>query len=106
MTRKNLRGNFQLSPDDWEQVWGLAKECIASRCTINELNKELSSAKRGRNIYKDRYENLSKETKDFREVIKIAPQLVKSFFEDFPCHSEIKLDSPQTQKPNKQNITL
>ncbi|MDR2932783.1 MAG: recombinase, partial [Oscillospiraceae bacterium] len=46
MARKTMGGNVQLSPADWETVFGLAKEGVKSRATIKRLREKIAALSR------------------------------------------------------------
>jgi hypothetical protein len=101
MGRKTLLGKVEFSQQDAEDLKQLAKKGIAADTTIKDLQRDLKSAQRDAQIWKRRYEELKKQTKDFLAAIKKAPERVIAFISKI-LHNE-QIDQPKIQR-QRENI--
>lgn len=79
MGQSTLLGKVQFSSGEAERLKGLAKEALLSRSEIEALSRELGEAKNEAALWKNRYERLLEQTKDFLAALRRAPELVRSF---------------------------
>ena len=56
-----------------------AKRGISAAAVISDLKKKLESSRQDTRIWKERYESLQTQTKDFLAALKKAPEAVKTF---------------------------
>ena len=96
MGRKTLTGKIELTQAESEKLKAMAKKGVASIGIISDLKQKLASAKRDAAIWKDRYENLLDQTRDFLAAVKKAPERVKAFI-DSVIHAE--RPEPQRSRP-------
>ena len=86
---------LKLNQDRWNHVNNDYTEPVT--------HEELEEAKKDIGIWKRRYEELKKQTKDFIEAIRKAPELVKSFIRKV-LHTE--KDVPKHQQHKKHERTI
>ena len=79
MGRKTFTGKIEFTPHEAEQLKNLAKKAISASGVIADLKKKLEAARQDVRIWKDRYESLQAQTKDFLAALKKAPEAVKNF---------------------------
>ena len=93
MGRKTLTGKIELTQAESEKLKAMAKKGVASIGIISDLKQKLASAKRDAAIWKDRYENLLDQTRDFLAALKSAPEKVKAFID-----SVLHMERPESQR--------
>ena len=81
MGRKTFTGKLELTPKEGEMLKDLAKKGISADATIADLKHKLSSARKDARIWKERYEVLMSQVKDFLAAIRKAPERVKAFID-------------------------
>ena len=81
----------------------MAKKAISASAVIADLKKKLETARQDARIWKDRYEALQAQTKDFLEALKKAPEAVKNFIARI-LHMEKK--EPEQEKQQRTNILV
>ena len=79
MGRKTFTGKIEFTPHEAEQLKNLAKKAISASAVIADLKKKLETARQDARIWKERYESLQVQTKDFLAALKKAPEAVKTF---------------------------
>lgn len=79
MGRKTFTGKIEFTHHEAEQLKNLAKKAISASAVIADLKKKLEAARQDVRIWKDRYEFLQAQTKDFLAALKKAPEAVKNF---------------------------
>ena len=79
MGRKTFTGKIEFTPHEAEQLKNLAKKAISASAVIADLKKKLETARQDARIWKERYEALQTQTKDFLAALKKAPEAVKNF---------------------------
>ena len=79
MGRKTFTGKIEFTPHEAEQLKNLAKKAISASAVIADLKKKLETARQDSRIWKERYESLQTQTKDFLAALKKAPEAVKNF---------------------------
>ena len=100
MGRKTFAGKLELTPKEGEMLKGLAKKGISADATIADLNHKLSSARKDARIWKERYEVLMSQVKDFLAAIKKAPERVKAFIDRI-----LDIEKAEPEQPKKQRET-
>ena len=100
MGRKTFTGKLELTPKEGEMLKDLAKKGISADATIANLKQQLSSARKDSRIWKERYEALLAQTKDFITALKKSPERVKAFI-DRVLHAE----RTAQEQPKKQRDT-
>lgn len=103
MGKETFTGNVQFTKPEAKKLKKLAKQSIEYKSKMISLNNELEEAKKDIGIWKRRYEELKKQTKDFIEAIRKAPELVKSFIRKV-LHTE--KDVPKHQQHKKHERTI
>ena len=96
MGQSTLLGKVQFSSGEAERLKGLAKEALLSRSEIEALSRELEDAKNEAALWKNRYERLLEQTKDFLAALRRAPELVRSFI--------AKVCSMEPEKKNRDKV--
>ena len=79
MGRKTFTGKIEFTSQEADQLKNLAKKAISASAVIADLKKKLEAARQDVRIWKDRYESLQTQTKDFLAALKKAPEAVKNF---------------------------
>ena len=79
MGRKTFTGKIEFTPHEAEQLKNLAKKAISASAVIADLKKKLEAARQDTRIWKERYEALQTQTKDFLAALRKAPEAVKTF---------------------------
>ena len=79
MGRKTFTGKIEFTSQEADQLKNLAKKAISASAVIADLKKKLDSTRQDARIWKDRYESLQAQTKDFLAALKKAPEAVKTF---------------------------
>ena len=87
MGRKTFTGKLELTPQEGETLKQLAKKGVVADAVISDLKQKLTSARKDAHIWKERYEKLLEQTKDFLAAVKRAPEKVRVFL-DRILHSE------------------
>ena len=103
MGRKTFTGKIEFTPHEAEQLKNLAKKAISASAAITDLKKKLEAARQDTRIWKDRYESLQAQTKDFMPALKKAPEAVKAFLSRI-LHMEKK--APEQEKQQRTNILV
>jgi len=81
----------------------LAKKAISASAVIADLKKKLETARQDARIWKDRYEALQAQTKDFLAALKKAPEAVKNFISRI-LHMEKK--EPEQEKKQQEHTLV
>lgn len=79
--RKTLLGKIEMSQQEARDLKDLAKKSVTADARIDDLKRQLSTARRDRDIWRSRYEKLQEQTKDFLAAVKRAPELVRRFID-------------------------
>ena len=79
MGRKTFTGKIEFTHHEAERLKNLAKKAISASAVIADLKKKLDAARQDTRIWKERYEALQTQTKDFLAALKKAPEAVKNF---------------------------
>jgi len=103
MGRKTFTGKIEFTPHEAEQLKNLAKKAISASSVIADLKKKLEAARQDTRIWKDRYESLQAQTKDFLTALKKAPDAVKAFLSRI-LHMEKK--EPEQEKKQRENALV
>ena len=59
----------------------LARKGVVADAVISDLKQKLTSARKDARIWKERYEKLLEQTKDFLTAVKRAPEKVRALLE-------------------------
>ena len=104
MGRKTLRGKLELTKQEADELKGLAKNGVSAKMEIYDLKQRLNNALNDARIWRNRYQELLEETKDFLAALKRAPKLVKEFIEKvLHMEPERKLQrEPKKRAKNKE----
>lgn len=97
MGRKTFTGKLELTPQEGETLKQLAKKGIAADAVVTDLKQKLTSARKDARIWKERYEKLLTQTKDFLAAIQRAPDKVRAFL-DRILHTERAASRPKKQR--------
>lgn len=101
MGKKNLLGNIELSQQEIAQLKQLAKNDLLAENKVKDLQRDLQSAKRDSEIWKKRYTELQKQTKEFIAARRKSPKLAQELLNDLLNHI-----SPVNPKEPKQHYKL
>ena len=102
MGRRTLMGKIEFSQQEAEDLKQLAKKGIAADTTIKDLQRDLKSARRDAQIWKQRYEELKEQAKDFLVAIRKAPERVMSFISNV-LHAE-QAQPPKVQRQRESAV--
>lgn len=97
MGRKTFTGILELTPQEGETLKQLARKGVVADAVISDLKQKLTSARKDARIWKERYEKLLEQTKDFLSAVKRAPEKVRSFLERI-LHTERTEYKPAKQR--------
>ena len=81
MGRKTFTGKLELTPQEGETLKQLARKGVVADAVISDLKQKLTSARKDARIWKDRYEKLLEQTKDYLTAVKRAPEKVRAFLD-------------------------
>lgn len=89
--KKNLFGKVELPPSDFDDLMALAKEALVSRPKIVKLEAQALQVRGDYITLREQFDKMWWDTKDYRDAVKLAPKLVKSYLQDvFRQHREHK----------------
>ena len=97
MGRKTFTGKVELTAQEASFLKEQAKRGISAAAVISDLKKKLEAARQDTRIWKDRYESLQAQTKDFLAALKKAPEAVKAFLSRI-LHMEKKEPEQEIQQ--------
>ena len=97
MGRKTFTGKLELTPQEGETLKQLAKKGVVADAVISDLKQKLNSARKDARIWKDRYEKLLEQTKDFLTAVKRTPEKVRAFL-DRILHTEREVTVHRNQR--------
>ena len=80
----------------------LARKGVVADAVISDLRQKLTSARKDARIWKERYEKLLEQTKDFLAAVKRAPEKVRAFL-DRILHTE--RTAPKVTKQRETTLT-
>ena len=80
----------------------LARKGVVADTVISDLKQKLTSARKDARIWKERYEKLLEQTKDFLAAVKRAPEKVSAFLERI-LHTE--RTEPKVTKQRETTLT-
>lgn len=89
-------GKVQLTQNEAINLKELAKKGVTAKAKISDLEQKLENAKRDADIWKNRYEKLKEQTKDFIKATLKAPELVMEFIRNV-----LSIDVDRKQLNNK-----
>ena len=98
MGRKNIFGKIEFTKQEAEGLKELAKSGISAKVQINELKNSLQRALESARIWRNRYEDLREQTREFLIVMKKAPEKIKVFIK----HLLEEKQPQQKQEPVKK----
>lgn len=99
MGRKNIFGKIEFTKQEAEGLKELAKSGISANVQINELKNNLQRALESARIWRNRYEDLREQTREFLVVMKKAPEKIKVFIK----HLLEEKQPQQKQEPVKKH---
>lgn len=82
MGRKNLRGKMELEPSNLENLKSLARMGLTAPAKISDLKRKLKERTDDARKWRERYEKLLAETKDFLAAVRRAPERVRAFIKN------------------------
>lgn len=98
MGQTTITGKVQFTQKEATDLKKLAKAGVSAKAEILDLKHALTKAKKDIAIWKDRYEKLKEQTKDFMKALKHAPELVSEFVK------KVLLVEVDKQKVKDKNI--
>ena len=98
MGRKNIFGKIEFTKQEAGQLKELAKSGISAKVQINELKNNLQRALESARIWRNRYDDLREQTREFLIVMKKAPEKIKVFIK----HLLEERQPEQKQEPVKK----
>jgi len=103
MGRKTFTGKIEFTSQEADQLKNLAKKAISASAVIADLKKKLETARQDARIWKERFESLQAQTKDFLAAMKKAPEAVKAFLSRI-LHMEKK--EPEQERKQRENALV
>ena len=103
MGRKTFTGKVELTAQEVSFLKEQAKRGISAAAVISDLKKKLEASRQDARIWKERYESLLAQTKDFLAAMKKAPEAVKNFISRI-LHMEKK--EPEQEKKQRENALV
>lgn len=100
MGRKTFTGKLELTPQEGEALKQLARKGVVADAVISDLKQKLTSVRKDARIWKDRYEKLLEQTKDYLTAVKRAPEKVRAFL-DRILHTEREESRPAKQRETR-----
>ena len=95
MGKKNLWGHMELLPEEFKKLLTLAKSGLASQGKLLELQRQLTEAVKGLEIYRTRWQDLKGRTKDYMELERLHPEQTRKALES------LKRLEPETSAPTQ-----
>ena len=92
-------GKVQLTQNEAMNLKELAKKGVTAKAKISDLEQKLENAKKDADIWKNRYEKLKEQTKDFIKATLKAPELAMEFIRNILT---IDFDKKQLNNKDKQ----
>ena len=102
MGRKTFTGKIEFTPQEADFLKNQAKKAISASAMIADLKKKLETARQDSRIWKERYESLQTQTKDFIAALRKAPEAVKNFISRI-LHIE-KSDPEREKKQHEHTL--
>ena len=93
-------GKVQLTQNEAMNLKELAKKGVTAKAKISDLEQKLENARRDADIWKNRYEKLKEQTKDFIKATLKAPELVMELIKNV-LSSDVNKNQPSTRDKNK-----
>ena len=101
MGRKTFTGKLELTPQEGETLKQLARKGVVADAVISDLKQKLTSARKDARIWKERYEKLLEQTKDFLAAVKRAPEKVRVFLDRI-----LHMDRTESRPAKQRETTL
>lgn len=101
MGRKTFTGKLELTPQEGETLKQLARKGVVADAVISDLKQKLISARKDARIWKDRYEKLLEQTKDFLAAVKRTPEKVRAFLDRI-----LHMDRTESRSQKQRETTL
>jgi hypothetical protein len=104
MGHKTLLGKVELTQQEAAELKQLAGYGLSADAEISSLKQRLESAKREAQIWRQRYEKLVEQTRDFMSALKRAPERVHDFIQRV-LHAEpeqLKRENREVGRVSKQ----
>ena len=81
MGKKTLLGKIEMSQQEARDLKDLAKKGVTADARVSDMKRKLQSAKRDAERWRDSYNSLLEQTRDFLAAVKRAPELVRRFID-------------------------
>ncbi len=98
MGKKTLTGNIAFAPNEAQELKELAKKGVVADCRISELEEKVARARKEAGIWKQRYEKLLGQVRDYLAAVKKAPERVADFLKKVIQEKVV----PQQRQPAKE----
>ena len=102
MGRKNMFGKIEMSSQEANQLKNLAEYGLSVDAEIASLKQKMNVLQREAKIWKQKYEKMKEQTKDFREALRRAPELMKRLVQDVLSNNR----EHQEKRSPKRNISM
>lgn len=102
MGRKNMFGKIEMSSQEANQLKNLAEYGLSVDAEIVSLKQKMNVLQREAKIWKQKYEKMKEQTKDFREALRRAPELMKRLVQDVLSSNR----EHQEKRSPKRNISM
>lgn len=105
MAKRKLSGKVELTAGDWNEVAALAKKGVAARAKLHDMRERLTGAQKDATIYKERWEKVSEETREYRAIAKKDPERTRAAMEAVAKAARADRAEP-VQKPHRKRDEL
>ena len=103
MGKKNLWGHMELLPEEFKKLLTLAKSGLASQGKVLELQRQLTEAVKGLEIYRTRWQDLKGRTKDYMELERLHPEQTRKALESLKrLEKETSAPAPTLKRKQQQ----
>lgn len=103
MGKKNLWGHMELLPEEFKKLLTLAKSGLASQGKLLELQRQLTEAVKGLEIYRTRWQDLKGRTKDYMELERLHPEQTRKALESLKrLEKETSAPAPTLNRKQQQ----
>lgn len=102
MGKKNLWGHMELLPEEFKKLLTLAKSGLASQGKVLELQRQLTEAVKGLEIYRTRWQDLKDRTKDYMELERLHPEQTRKALESLKPETSAPTQSPKRKRQQER----
>ena len=97
MGKKTLLGKIEMSQQEARDLKDLAKKGVTADARVSDMKRKLQSAKRDAERWRNSYNSLLEQTRDFLAAVKRAPELVRRFIDQV-----LSLEQEPIRRPSRR----